>query len=113
VAPKRKNAKTKSGSCHRCTGLCCRYFALPIETPETWKDFDDIRWYLAHENISIFVEKGDWYLNVHNRCQHLAADHRCDLQKPAQNMPDLQNPRCIYRRRLQVPDAYSEQLTGT
>lgn len=38
-----------------------------------------MRWYLAHENISIFVEKGDWYLNVHNRCQYLAGDHRCAI----------------------------------
>jgi uncharacterized protein len=75
----RRKAKAKTGSCHRCSGLCCRYFALPIETPTNWKDFDDMRWYLAHENISIFVEKGDWYLNVHNRCQYLAADHRCAI----------------------------------
>ncbi len=71
--------KTKTVSCHRCTGLCCRYFALPIETPEDWKDFDDIRWYLAHENVSVFVEKGDWYLNVHNSCRYLRKDHRCAI----------------------------------
>jgi len=39
----------------KCKGLCCRYFAFPIETPEDWDDYDDIRWYLAHKNISVFV----------------------------------------------------------
>ena len=45
-------AKTKAKvtvACTKCTGLCCRYFALPIDTPEEWDDYDDIRWYLCHE----------------------------------------------------------------
>ncbi len=66
--------------CEKCTGLCCRYFALPIETPEDREDYDDIRWYLCHENITIFVEDGDWYLNVKNKCGHLSnKDYRCRI----------------------------------
>ncbi len=65
--------------CDKCTGLCCRYFALPIETPEDRGDFDDIRWYLCHENMSVFVEDGDWYINIDNTCRHLADDFCCDL----------------------------------
>jgi Fe-S-cluster containining protein len=64
--------------CHKCTGLCCRYFALPIETPEDWGDYDDIRWYLSHNDVSVFVEKGDWYLNIKNNCRYLSPQHRCD-----------------------------------
>jgi Fe-S-cluster containining protein len=68
----------KKVQCEKCTGLCCRYFALPIETPEDKGDYDDIRWYLCHKNITVFVEDGDWYLNVKNRCRHLSAkDNRC------------------------------------
>ena len=43
--------------CNKCSGLCCRYFALPIDNPTTAKDYDDIRWYLCHENVVIFIEK--------------------------------------------------------
>jgi len=69
---------TKKSQCERCTGLCCRYFALPIETPETKEDYDDIRWYLCHEDITVFVEDGDWYLNVKNKCRHLSnKDYKC------------------------------------
>jgi len=68
----------KSSQCERCTGLCCRYFALPIETPDTREDYDDIRWYLCHEDITVFVEDGDWYLNVKNKCRHLSdKDYKC------------------------------------
>jgi len=50
----------KKNQCDKCTGLCCRYFALPIETPEEKADYDDIRWYLCHKDINVFVEDGDW-----------------------------------------------------
>jgi Fe-S-cluster containining protein len=69
---------TAKGQCEKCTGLCCRYFALPIETPETRADYDDIRWYLCHEDITVFVEDGDWYLNVKNKCRYLSEkDYTC------------------------------------
>lgn len=64
--------------CEKCTGLCCRYFALPLETPEDREDFDDIRWYLCHENVTVFVEDGDWYVNIKNKCRHLSEeDYKC------------------------------------
>jgi Fe-S-cluster containining protein len=65
--------------CEHCTALCCRYIALPIDTPKEPRDFDDIRWYLLHENISVFVEDGDWYICIQTRCRHLQADHRCQI----------------------------------
>ncbi len=65
--------------CEHCTGKCCRYFALPIDTPETWDDFEHIRWYMVHGRVSMFVEDETWYLMVHNDCNHLMDDHRCAL----------------------------------
>lgn len=69
----------KKSLCDKCTGLCCRYFALPIETPETRDDYDDIRWYLCHEGVTVFVEEGDWYINIKNKCRHLDGRNRCDI----------------------------------
>ena len=65
--------------CQKCAGLCCRYVALPIETPATPGDYDDIRWYLAHEGFSVFVEDDDWYINISSRCKYLDKDNRCDI----------------------------------
>ena len=65
--------------CKKCAGLCCRYLALPIETPTEKDDYDDIRWYLAHEGISIFVEDSDWYIQIANRCKHLTRDNLCEI----------------------------------
>jgi len=58
-------------TCGDCKGLCCRYVALPLENPEDREDFDDIRWYLCHENITVFVEDDEWYINIKNKCRHL------------------------------------------
>ena len=77
-SPVAKKTKKVTRACQKCSGKCCRYFALPIETPEDWDDFDDIRWYLCHKDVTIFVEKGDWYLNVQNTCRYLSEkDFRC------------------------------------
>ena len=53
---------------------------MPIETPEDRGDYDDIRWYLCHKDVTVFVEKGDWYVNVKNKCRHLLGnDHKCEI----------------------------------
>jgi Fe-S-cluster containining protein len=70
----------KNNQCEKCTGLCCRYFAFPIDTPENREDYDDIRWFLCHKGITVFVEKGDWYIKVENKCKYLSEkDYRCRI----------------------------------
>lgn len=65
--------------CAKCVALCCRYFALPIDNPESAADFDHIRWYLCHENVVVFVEDKQWYIGLLNRCKHLQSDNRCGI----------------------------------
>jgi Fe-S-cluster containining protein len=72
-----KAKRKKKALCHHCTGLCCRYFAMPLDTPEDWADYDDMRWYLSHHATEVFVEDGDWYLNVLTACRYLAENHTC------------------------------------
>jgi hypothetical protein len=65
--------------CEHCTGVCCRYIALPIDTPDSAEEFDYLRWYLIHRGVSIFVEDDDWYICFQTTCQHLQADNRCGI----------------------------------
>lgn len=65
--------------CEHCTALCCRYIALPIDTPTDREDLDFIRWYLIHQNVSVFVEDGDWYISFQSTCRHLLPDNRCGI----------------------------------
>ncbi len=77
--PRREELGSCENLCAYCTARCCRYFALPIDTPESRRDLDFIRWYLLHDRASIFVEDDTWYLLVHTVCKHLRPDHRCGI----------------------------------
>ena len=68
-----------SGPCAYCTAECCRYIALPMDRPTRARDFDDIRWYLMHEGIQVFVDEGDWYIQFRTQCRNLADDNRCKV----------------------------------
>ncbi|MDA0835405.1 MAG: YkgJ family cysteine cluster protein [Planctomycetota bacterium] len=79
--PLMKRSQLPAGEvlCKYCTARCCRYFALPIDTPTEWTDFDYIRWYLIHAKTAIFVDDGSWYLMVYGDCHHLQPDNRCGI----------------------------------
>ena len=65
--------------CEYCVAKCCRYFALPIETPTELDDYEFIRWFLLHDRATVFKEDDDWYLLVHTECKHLQPDNRCGI----------------------------------
>lgn len=57
--------------CGRCTALCCSYFALEIDTPTEPEDFENLRWYILHEDTQLFVDDEVWYLQIFRKCQWL------------------------------------------
>jgi Fe-S-cluster containining protein len=65
--------------CSYCTARCCRYFAVPIDTPTTWDDFDNIRWFMLHGRVTLYAEDETWYLCVYADCRELRADYRCGI----------------------------------
>ncbi|EAQ78609.1 YkgJ family cysteine cluster protein [Blastopirellula marina] len=77
--PYREDLKPGEVLCEHCTAKCCRYFALPIDTPDEMADFEFIRWYLLHDRASVFVDGESWYLLVHTTCKHLRADNMCGI----------------------------------
>ncbi|HYW81568.1 MAG TPA: YkgJ family cysteine cluster protein [Thermoguttaceae bacterium] len=77
--PRRKDLGPDEVLCSYCPAKCCCYFALPIDEPESWEEFEYIRWYLLHERATVFIEEDSWYLLVHNRCKHLGNDNLCGI----------------------------------
>lgn len=77
--PRREDLAPGQILCDFCSAKCCKYFALPIETPTTRQDFDYIRWYLLHDGATVFVDDDTWHLLVHTRCRHLQDDNRCGI----------------------------------
>lgn len=84
--------------CDRCTALCCRYFALGIDNPESPDDYDDIRWYLAHESVHVFIEDDEWFIAVQTRCQYLQDDNRCGVYEDRPRIcREYSTENCDYR----------------
>ncbi|PQO46150.1 YkgJ family cysteine cluster protein [Blastopirellula marina] len=77
--PRREDVGPDENLCSYCTAKCCRYFALPIETPTEFSDFEFIRWYLLHDRASVFLDDDVWYLLVHTTCKHLRDDYLCGI----------------------------------
>ena len=83
--------------CDYCNGKCCRYFALGIDVPTEWADFENLRWYLLHEHAAIFTEDDSWFLLVSTKCKNLGDDNYC---KNYEHRPDVcriySTERCEY-----------------
>lgn len=67
-------------TCKDCNGMCCKYVAMEIDTPETLEDFENIRWYVAHKNISIYVDEDNkWHIEFATPCEFLGKDNLCKI----------------------------------
>ncbi len=69
----------KSGliPCIECT-QCCHYVAIEIDTPEERTEFENVRWYLYHPGIEVYVDQEQtWNVLVHSTCMQLQEDGRC------------------------------------
>ncbi|MBT3198868.1 MAG: YkgJ family cysteine cluster protein [Phycisphaerales bacterium] len=63
--------------CQKCGAKCCNYFSFEIDEPEAYDAFEDIRWYLCHEGVSVHIDEGDWFISIANRCMMLGDDSKC------------------------------------
>ncbi len=73
-----KRAKKKTESCpEACRAMCCRYVATKIDPPRNKIDFDEIYWFLSHENVEVFIESRKWYVLFNTPCRNLDERSRC------------------------------------
>lgn len=121
--PDRKDIPDGKVPCHYCPGKCCRYFALPIDTPDSWQEYDNMRWFLLHDRATVFVDEGTWYLLVHTKCKHLDdRTNRCGIYE---NRPDIcreySSKKCeyedhyVYDQYFELPEQieeYAEAVLG-
>jgi len=63
--------------CRQCNGKCCRYFCFQIDEPDTFEEYENLRWFILHKGITIHIDEGDWYISIENECRNLTADGRC------------------------------------
>jgi uncharacterized protein len=74
--PKHKNP------CFDCGALCCKGVAVPMSTPRTDKDWGEVRWLVAHENVHIFKDhENDWLVEFMTTCEQLDEEHKCKVYR--------------------------------
>jgi uncharacterized protein len=64
--------------CGECGGRCCQYTAIEIDRPTSKNDYDNIRWYLSHKNVHVFVDHDKkWHVEFRSPCENLGPDNMC------------------------------------
>jgi len=67
-------------TCDDCNGSCCRKLVVEIDTPRNKDDFEDIKWYLYHPGVSIYIDMNDkWNVQFNSQCSKLDKDGRCSI----------------------------------
>ena len=86
VPPKREDLKPGEVLCDHCTAKCCRYFALPMETPEEFADYEYLRWFLLHERVGLHRRRRLVPAGAHRMS---ASTARSSLRHLCHSAPDL------------------------
>ena len=91
----KKEDKKNKELCSQCNAECCKYVALEIDCPEKLKEFEDIKWYVAHKNINVYVDEDYvWHIEFSTPCEHL----------------NLKTNNCkIYSRRPEICKDFSQE----
>ncbi|MFO7870227.1 MAG: YkgJ family cysteine cluster protein [Kiritimatiellia bacterium] len=67
-----------SDMCASCDAMCCRYVALEFDKPTSKFEYDQVRWFLMHKNVYVFIDHdGSWYVEFATDCENLQPDNRC------------------------------------
>ncbi len=66
--------------CDECGGSCCKYVAIEIDKPTCKADYDNVRWYLVHRDVNVFIDhEKKWYIEFKTPCIHQGDDNRCGI----------------------------------
>jgi uncharacterized protein len=76
MAKTTKNEK----QCKNCKAKCCKEIAVSIKTPKTEKDWDEIRWLVAHKNVQVYKDlENDWLVEFFTSCEQLNKKNKCKI----------------------------------
>lgn len=67
-------------TCSKCTkSLCCRYITVPIETPRSMLDYDNLLWMVSHRGVRVYRDCDGWGVQTMNSCEHLLPGGGCGI----------------------------------
>ena len=66
-------------TCQVCGSRCCQYFCFEIDEPDDYDEFEDVRWYICHQGVSVHIDDGSWFISILNPCNMLDSEGRCSI----------------------------------
>lgn len=95
--------------CSSCDGKCCKYVVLEIDEPEDLEDFENIKWFICHKDVKVFIdEEGEWYIEFSTPCKFLDKNNLCTIyEKRPQICRDYNVNECTFY------NDYQEKYTFT
>jgi len=67
------------GDCRVCRGRCCTYVVVQIPRPRSKVELDEVRWWLAHRNVEVYIADRQWHVQFYTPCRHLTGGGRCRI----------------------------------
>ena len=66
--------------CAECGGRCCRYIAIGIDSPRSLVGRENIRWFLLHEKVSVYIDHNkEWFVEFATPCVAQDKNNRCGI----------------------------------
>jgi len=94
-----------------CGARCCRYLTVAVATPRAQDDWDEMRWWLAHEGVLVTKDEDGWLLHVDTRCKNLASDNACRVHPHhMQTCKDYDATNCEFTGPLEYDLQLSSEL---
>lgn len=87
-------------TCEGCGAKCCKYVVTEIDCPEELEDFENIKWYVCHKNVRVYIEgDGTWNLEFITPCKFLENDKCSNYEKRPQICRDFSQEECPHHNK--------------
>lgn len=78
---------------------------MEIDIPENLEDLENIKWYVCHKNVSVYIDEEDkWYLEFATPCEFLDENNKCSIyDKRPQICRDYSANDCTFNNEYSEP----------
>ena len=95
-------------TCDECKGGCCKHVIVEIDVPEEIEDFEEIKWFVAHENVQVYVDEDyTWNLEFLTPCKFLNDSNKCNIyEKRPDVCRDYSQEECPFHNKYEETYAF-------
>jgi len=83
--------------CDDCGAKCCKHIAIEIDKPEDWEDFENVKWYMIHQDVEVYIDnEEDWIVELKTTCKYLGENDKCtNYENRPQVCRDYSSENCV------------------